>query len=49
MNVRREELKKIHPDSTAIELTKIIGEEWNGLSDALKKPFLEAAELDKER
>lgn len=89
MNVRREELKKVKPESTAIEvriisieftislshscvtqlrygnglqvfdftnflplffqLTKIIGEEWNALSDDLKKPFLEAAELDKER
>ncbi|XP_037038673.1 high mobility group protein 20A [Bradysia coprophila] len=49
MNVRREELKKVKPESTAIELTKIIGEEWNALSDDLKKPYLEAAELDKER
>lgn len=32
-----------------LQLTKIIGEEWNALSDELKKPFLEAAELDKER
>lgn len=31
------------------QLTKIIGEEWNALSDELKKPYLEAAELDKER
>ena len=49
MNVRRDELRVENPTATAIEMTKQIGEEWNKLSDECKKPYLEAAELDKER
>ncbi|CAD7079246.1 unnamed protein product [Hermetia illucens] len=49
MNKRRDELKLEFPDKTAIDHTRIIAEEWNGMSDELKKPFLQAAEVDKER
>lgn len=49
MNVRREELRKIYPNGTAIEMTKIIGEEWTHLSDEKKQPYLAAAEIDRER
>lgn len=49
MNVRREELRIIHPNATAIDLTKIIGQEWVSLSDEKKQPFLAAAEIDRER
>lgn len=49
MNVRREELRIIHPNATAIDLTKIIGVEWTKLSDEKKHPFLAAAEIDRER
>ncbi|KAJ6635995.1 High mobility group protein 20A [Pseudolycoriella hygida] len=46
---RRPELKQLKPKSAAHELTKIIAEEWNTLTDKRKKPYLDAAELDKER
>lgn len=49
MNFRREELRKLHPQSTAIELTKIIGEEWTNMTEEKKKPYLAAAEIDRER
>lgn len=49
MNVRREELRKLQPMATAIELTKIIGEEWTHMSDEKKQPFLAAAEIDRDR
>lgn len=49
MNVRREELRKSHPNATANEMTKIIGEDWNMLSEENRKPYMDAARIDKER
>lgn len=49
MNDRRDELRKIHPQSTAIEITKLIGEEWTSMKEEQKKPYLAAAEIDRKR
>lgn len=49
MNENREALRVKHPTLTAVEITKLIAEEWSSLSDEVKKPFLEAAEVDRER
>lgn len=49
MSDRREELRISHPHLTAVEMTKKMAEEWMTLSDERKKPYLEAAEIDKER
>lgn len=45
MNDRREELRSQQPDATTIEITKLIGAEWNALSDERKQPYLAAAKL----
>lgn len=49
MNKRRDELKLMFPDKTSIEVTKLIAEEWNAMGEELKKPYLQAAEADRER
>lgn len=49
MNERRDALRNELPDKTAIEHTKIIADEWNRMSEDQKKPYLQAAEIDKER
>uniref|UniRef100_A0A1A9WSZ7 HMG box domain-containing protein n=1 Tax=Glossina brevipalpis TaxID=37001 RepID=A0A1A9WSZ7_9MUSC len=49
MNERRDSLRKEHPNKTAIEHTKMIGEEWQTMSADLKGPYMRAAELDKQR
>ncbi|XP_054727085.1 high mobility group protein 20A [Anastrepha obliqua] len=49
MNDRREILRKELPTKTAIEHTKIIGEEWQKLGEDKKAPYKKAAELDKQR
>lgn len=49
MNDRREELRAQQPDATTIEITKLIGAEWNVLSDERKQPYLSAAKLAFER
>lgn len=49
MNVRREELRKSHPNTSAVDMTKMIGEDWNSLKEDDRKPYMEAAKMDKER
>ncbi|XP_011192264.1 putative uncharacterized protein DDB_G0280555 [Zeugodacus cucurbitae] len=49
MNDRRELLRKELPSKTAIEHTKIIGEEWQKMSEDKKAPYMKAAEIDKQR
>ncbi|XP_040156572.1 high mobility group protein 20A [Anopheles arabiensis] len=49
MNEHREGVRQKHPNLTPIEVTKIMAEEWSKLSEERKKPYLEAAEVDKER
>uniref|UniRef100_A0A1A9V795 HMG box domain-containing protein n=1 Tax=Glossina austeni TaxID=7395 RepID=A0A1A9V795_GLOAU len=49
MNERRDSLRREHPNKTAIEHTKIIGQEWQAMPPHLKAPYMRAAELDKER
>ncbi|KAH8386014.1 hypothetical protein KR200_002369 [Drosophila serrata] len=47
MNDRREELRREQPHRTALEHTKIIGEEWHQLPEERKVPYMEAAAKDK--
>ncbi|EDW73810.1 uncharacterized protein Dwil_GK19656 [Drosophila willistoni] len=47
MNDRREQLRKEQPQRTALEHTKIIGEEWHQLTEEKKAPYMEAAAKDK--
>uniref|UniRef100_A0A182QRK2 HMG box domain-containing protein n=1 Tax=Anopheles farauti TaxID=69004 RepID=A0A182QRK2_9DIPT len=49
MNENRESVRQKNPNLTPIEITKIMAEEWSKLPDDRKKPYLEAAEVDKER
>lgn len=49
MKDRRDEAKKEFPELTVIEITKKLADEWNSMSDEKKKPYMDAAELDKER
>ena len=49
MNDRRESLRKEHPTKTAMEHTKMIGEEWHSLSADVKASYLKAADADKQR
>lgn len=49
MNDRRETLRKEYPDKSAIEHTRIIGEEWHQLPVEKKTPYMEAAEKDRQR
>ncbi|XP_034480183.1 high mobility group protein 20A [Drosophila innubila] len=47
MNDRREELRRELPQRTALEHTKIIGEEWHQLTEDRRTPYMEAAAKDK--
>ncbi|XP_059223492.1 high mobility group protein 20A [Stomoxys calcitrans] len=49
MNDRRESVRKDHPTKNSIEVTKVIAEEWQGLSSDVKGEYLKAAEVDKQR
>lgn len=49
MNEKRDAIRLKNPTLTAVEITKLLAEEWGTLSDEVKKPFLEAAEADRER
>lgn len=49
VNERREVARRENPTANAIDITKLIAEEWNKMPDENKKPFLQAAEIDKER
>ena len=46
---RREQLKKEKPELDNKELIKVMSEEWNKLTDAQKKPYVQKAEDDKKR
>lgn len=48
-NERREEMKRLCPEMTVLEVTKKMAEEWNNMVLEKKKPFLDAAEIDKQR
>jgi len=47
MNDRREQLRREQPQRTALEHTRIIGEEWHQLPEERKVPYMEAAAKDK--
>ncbi|XP_030375416.1 high mobility group protein 20A [Scaptodrosophila lebanonensis] len=47
MNDRREMLRRDYPNRTALEHTKMIGEEWQALPDERKAPYLDAAAKDR--
>lgn len=49
MNEFREERRLKNPTLSAVDITKMLAEEWSNLSDEVKKPFLEAAEVDRLR
>uniref|UniRef100_A0A1Q3F9V1 HMG box domain-containing protein n=1 Tax=Culex tarsalis TaxID=7177 RepID=A0A1Q3F9V1_CULTA len=49
MNEYREERRLKNPSLSAVDITKMLAEEWSNLSDEVKKPFLEAAEVDRLR
>lgn len=49
MNEKRDAFRLKNPSLTAVEITKLLAEEWGNLSDEVKKPFLEAADADRER
>ncbi|KAI7904198.1 high mobility group box domain-containing protein, partial [Cokeromyces recurvatus] len=38
-----------HPDLKAVEIAKLIGEQWNALSDKEKQPYIKQAEKEKVR
>lgn len=48
-NERRDELKKLYPELLVTDITKKLGEEWNSMCIEKKKPYLDAAEIDKKR
>ncbi|XP_034108628.1 high mobility group protein 20A [Drosophila albomicans] len=47
MNDRREQLRREHPNRTALEHTKMIGEEWHQLTEDRRAPYMKAAAKDK--
>lgn len=49
INEKREEIRKRNPALSAVEITKLLAEEWNKMTEDDKKPYLEAADLDKKR
>lgn len=42
-------MKVEFPELSVLEVTKKMAHEWNNMSDESKKPFMEAAEKDKDR
>ena len=46
---RREKLKKEQPKLDNKEIIKTMSAEWNKLTDAQKKPYVQKAEADKKR
>lgn len=49
INERREDIRLKNLEMSAVEITKLVAEQWNKMPEEEKKPFLEAAEIDKER
>lgn len=48
-NERREELKKLYPELSVLDITRKLGEEWMTLAKDIKQPYLDAADIDKAR
>jgi hypothetical protein len=48
-NENRARIKDAHPDASFGELGKILGQEWNSLSEEKKKPYQDKAQEDKDR
>ena len=49
INECREALKSEHPKCNHMDITKMLGDEWLNLPEDKEKPYLEAADKDKER
>ncbi|XP_058834453.1 high mobility group protein 20A [Topomyia yanbarensis] len=49
MNEKRDSFRAKHPTLTSVDITKLLAEEWGTLTDEVKRPYLEAAEADRER
>lgn len=49
VNEKRDTFRLKHPNVPSVEITKLIAEEWGSLPEEIKKPFLDAAEADRER
>uniref|UniRef100_A0A2M4CM62 Putative hmg box-containing protein n=1 Tax=Anopheles darlingi TaxID=43151 RepID=A0A2M4CM62_ANODA len=49
MNEHRDGVRQKHPNLSHMDLTKLMAEDWSKLPEDKKKPYLEAAEADKER
>ncbi|XP_055596988.1 high mobility group protein 20A [Uranotaenia lowii] len=49
MNEFRETIRSKNPTLPAMEITKLLAEDWSALSEDAKKPYLDAAEADRER
>jgi hypothetical protein len=48
-NEKRPDLQKSHPDVDFGGISKLIGDQWNALSDELKKPYNDANEAQKKK
>lgn len=46
---RRDILKNEFPEFSVLEVTKKLADEWNTMSEENKKPYLDAADKDKDR
>jgi high mobility group protein 20A len=49
INEHRERIRQKNSGLESIEITKLVAEEWRKLSEDKKKPYLDAADIDKER
>ncbi|XP_058463144.1 high mobility group protein 20A [Malaya genurostris] len=49
VNENRDLFRFKNPTLTSVEITKLLAEEWGTLTEEVKRPFLEAAEADRER
>jgi len=45
----RPDARKVHPEMKVTEIAKILAEQWRNLSADEKKPFLDQANIEKER
>jgi hypothetical protein len=48
-NENRARIKDAHPDASFGEIGKILGQEWNSMSESDKKPYAEKSQEDKDR
>ncbi|KAF9962106.1 hypothetical protein BGZ65_009758 [Modicella reniformis] len=49
MTTARDDIKKKHPEFKPTEITKMLGEEWQKLSESEKESYGNMAEIDKKR